>query len=375
MSAPLAANRRRRILFLIDNCVSTGGAERSAVALASHLPADRFETWLCATRSSDELATQALAAAGVRHLTLQRTAKWDVHRLRRLVGLLRAQRFDLLHSHMFGSNLWGSLLGTAFRIPAIVVQEHGWSFEGAARAWVDGHVIGRLADRFVAVSRADGDRMVSVEGIAPDKVVVIPNAYIPSATASDTDVRRELGLGPDTPLIAIAAVLRPEKRLDLLLRAHARVLAALPAARLVIAGEGPCRETLEHEAGSLGITGAVHFLGRRSDVDSILRAADVAALSSDREGSPLLMFECMANGTPLVATAVGGIPEVIDPGRTGILVPRRDPDALAGALLRLLTHPDERAALAGAARAQLPAHTLPVAVDRFVALYDTLLAR
>lgn len=367
--------RRLRILFLIDHCVSTGGAERFAVALATHLPQDRFEPWMCATRISDEAATRALAAAGVRHLTLGRRARWDVHRLRGVVGLMRAQRFDIVHSHMFGSNVWGALLGTACRIPAIVAHEHGWSFESRPRAWIDAHVIGRLASRFVAVSRADGDRMVSVEGIRPEKVVVIPNAYIPSAAGSTTDIRAELGLGPETPVIGVAAILRPEKRLDLLLQAHAGVLAALPQAQLVIAGHGPCRDALVQQARSLGIDGSVRFLGSRGDVDGILRGADVAALSSDREGSPLLMFECMANGTPLVATAVGGIPEVIEHERTGILVPRRDPQALTAALVRLLTDPPLRAEIAEAARRRLPAFSIESTVARFVELYESLVPR
>lgn len=370
MSAP---HPRRRVLYLIDHASSTGGAERFAVGLATHLPQDRFEPWLCATRTSDAVALRGLDAAGVRHVTLGRRAKWDVHRLRGLVGILRAERFDILHTHKFGSNLWGALIGAACRVPAIVAHEHSWSYEGnPPRAWLDGNVIGRLAARFVAVSRADGDRMVSVEGVPPEKVVVIPNGYIPSPTGTDTDIRAELGLDRGAPMIAIAALLRPEKRIDVLLQAHARVRATLPDAQLVIAGDGECRGALEAQAGELGLDGAVHFLGARSDVDSLLRTADVGALASDREGSPLLAFECMANGTPLVATAVGGLPDVVDHGRTGLLVPRRDPAALAGALVELLSDPARREAMAAAAGEALPGYTIDATAARFASLYDTL---
>jgi glycosyltransferase involved in cell wall biosynthesis len=367
------ARRRTRVLFLIDHAVSTGGAERFAIGLASHLPQDRFEPWMCATRVSDAVATETLAAAGVRLVTLGRSAKWDVHRLAGLVRLMRNHRFDILHTHMFGSNVWGSLMGSAFRIPVIVAQEHGWSFEGnPVRAWIDGNVVGRLADRFVAVSQADGRRMVAKEGVPAAKVVVIPTGYIPSPVASGTDIRRALSLEPSAPIIAIAAILRPEKRLDVLLRAHARVLDAVPRAHLVIAGDGACRDELEQLARSLSIDHAVHFLGRRSDVDSVLRTADVAALSSDREGSPLLMFECMANDVPLVATSVGGIPEVIENGRTGILVPRRDPDALGRALVALLQDPDRRAQMVATAREKLPQYRIDATAARFASLYDAL---
>ena len=360
-------------MFMIDYASSTGGAERFAVGLATHLPQDRFEPWLCATRASDAIATRALADAGVRHLTLGRHAKWDVHRLGALARILRREHFDILHTHKFGSNLWGTLIGSAARVPAIVAHEHSWSYEGnRPRALIDGQLIGRLASRFVAVSSADGARMVSHEHVDPRKVVVIPNGYIPSPVATTTDVRAELGLDEQALVIGIAAVLRPEKRLDLLLEAVTQVCAEVPRAHLVIAGNGECRPALEAQAQALGVSSAVHFLGSRSDVDSVLRASDVGVLSSEREGSPLLVFECMANDAPMVATAVGGIPDVIEDGITGLLVPRHDAPALARGLVSLLTDPDRRRAIAAAGREALPRYTIDVIAGRFASLYDSL---
>lgn len=367
---------RTRILFLIDYASSTGGAERLAVGLATHLGQDRFEPWICVTRETDSVAARALSDAGVRHITLGRSAKWDVHRLGGLARVLRRQRFDILHTHKFGSNLWGTLIGSVCRVPAIVAHEHSWSYEGdPARAWLDGNVIGRLATKFIAVSSADRQRMISREGVSADKVVVIPNGYIPSPALSDSDVRGELGLTADVPVVGIAAVLRPEKRLDLLLRAHAGVRSVVPRAQLVIAGDGECRRDLERQARELGLDGSVHFLGARTDVDSVLRAADVAALSSDREGSPLLVFECMANNTPLVATAVGGIPDVVEDGRTGVLVPRRDVRALADGMINLLTDPGRRSRMAAAAREALRRYTIDATVTRVADLYESLTPR
>lgn len=361
---------------MIDFATGTGGAERFAVGLAAHLPPERFETWMCATRSSDPIASRTLAEAGVHHVTLGRSTKWDVHRLRHVAGLLRRHRIDVLHTHKFGSNVWGAVIGTACRVPVIVAHEHSWSYEGnPPRAWLDGQVVARAATRFVAVSSADGRRMVSREGVDPAKVLVIPTAYIPSSARTGTDVRAELGLDDSVPLIAIAALLRPEKRLDLLLDAHARVVEAMPQAHLVIAGDGECRADLERRARGLGIEDSVHFLGRRADVDRVLQAADVAALSSDREGLPLLVFECMANGLPLVATAVGGVPDVLQDGVTGVLVPRRDPGALARGLIGLLRDPARRTSMAQASRAALRDYRIEAVAERFGGLYESLLAR
>lgn len=367
--------RRTRVLFLIDFVSSTGGAERLAVGVATHLPRDRFEVWMCATRRSDAVASTALAEAGVRHLTLGRTGTRDVARFNALARVLRRERVDILHTHKFGSNLWGTLIGSACSVPTIVAHEHGWAYAGdAPRTWLDTHVIGRLATRFVTVSNAEAQRMIEVQGMSPDKVVVIPNGYIPSPATSRHDVRAELELAPDTPVIAVAALLRAEKRIDLLLSAFVRVRAALPQAHLIIAGDGPCRAELEAQALADGLAHAVHFLGRRNDVDSLLRAADVGALTSDREGSPLLAFECMANGTPLVATAVGGVPDVVEDQRTGVLVPPGDAGALADALLALLQDPDRRRRMAAAAQATLPRYTIEATAERFASLYDSLVS-
>ena len=368
---------RIRILFLIDFVSSTGGAERFAVGLASHLPADRFDVWVCSTRESDPRAERQLAQAGVHHVNLGRRTKWDFYRLAGVATLLRRQRFDILHTHKFGSNVWGSLIGSACRVPVIVAHEHSWAYEGEPlRAWLDGRVIARLATRVIAVSRADARRMVSVEGIPERKIVTISNGYVPANGSPAGDgLRSELGLTPRTPLIAVAALLRPEKRLDLLLDAHARVLRTIPDAHLAIAGDGECRPQLERQATELGLNGRVHFLGRRSDVDNILQTADVAALTSDREGSPLLMFECMASATPLVATDVGGIPDVVEHGATGLVVPRRDPDSLAAALISLLANPSLCAEIGAAARRKLDGYTIDATAAKFAELYETLVDR
>jgi glycosyltransferase involved in cell wall biosynthesis len=358
---------------MIDYAGSHGGAERIAVDLAARLPQGRFEPWVCATRSMDPWSTTTLDVAGVRHITLGRRTKWDLHRFGRLVTMLRSKRFQILHTHKFGSNAWGAMIGTACRVPVIVAHEHTWSYEGEPlRVWVDGHVIGTLADRVVAVSNADARRMVSVEHVDPSKIVVIPNGYIPHP-GSHTDVRAELGIDALAPVIVTAAIMRRQKRHDLLLDAFARVREAQPDAQLLLAGDGECRDALTEQAANLGISGSVHFLGLRDDVDSILRAADVAALSSDYEGAPLFVYECLANGTPLVSTNVGGVPDAIVDGETGILVPKGDSAALARGLIELLSDRDRRLRMAVAARRSAGNYTIDAMAERVATLYDTLI--
>ena len=365
--------RRLRVLTVIDRAIDCGGAERFAVGLAQHLPRDRIESWLCSTRGGDADFAREIAASGIPHIMLGRSAKWDVHRLGGLVTLLRRERFDVLHAHKFGSNLWCSLIGSACRVPVVLAHEHTWSYTGdPLRMLLDRRVIGRLATRFIAVSPLDAERMVTLEHVPLEKVICIPTAYIPRTGGVTSDIRLELGLAPGTPLVGVAAGLRPQKALTVLLEAHARLLGQIENAHLVIAGNGECRSMLEERARELGIAERVHFLGRRDDVEAIIASVDIAALSSDYEGLPLFVFECMANGTPLVATDVGGLREVIRDGVNGLLVPPRDPIALADALASLLADGERRATFANAARNSISGFTIEAIAERFAGLYESL---
>jgi glycosyltransferase involved in cell wall biosynthesis len=337
------------VMLLIDAALLTGGAERFTVGLATHLPKDRLEVWLCSTRWIDPAVRERLAQAGVGHLHLGRSGKLDVHRFAALARLLARERFDVLHAQKFGSNVWGMLIGRACGVPTLIAQEHSWSYRGEPlRRWLDGHVIGALADRVVAVSTRDAARMASLEGIPAAKIVTIPAAYVPHGDRGARDLRAELGLAADTPLVGTVAVLRPEKALEVLIAAHALLVGTLPEARLIIAGDGPCRSALAERARAAGILDRVHFLG------------------------VLMALECFANGTPLVATDVGGIPDLVKDGVNGLLVAPRDPRALADAILALLLDPARAAALAQAARSRLEQFRIERIAERFASLYEEL---
>lgn len=367
---------RLKVLHVLDNLVDHGGAERMAIGLATHLPTDRFQVTMCSTREAEPHVVDLLRAAGVGHLGLGRRNRLESLRMRRLVGLMARERYDVLHTHQFGSNVWGSVLGPLLRVPVVICHEQTWSYEGQPlRRLADGYLIGRMATRFVAVSTRDAERMVSVEHVPPGKVVTIPNAYVPHPESPDTPLREQLGIGPATPLLAVVSWLRPQKALTVLLDALVSVRAAVPDVRLAIAGDGECREELEDHVRRLSLGDAVTFLGRRSDVDAILRSADLAVMSSDFEGTPLVAYECMANGTPLVATAVGGLPDIVQSGRTGLLVAPRDPAALAEAIISLLDDADRRRAMGQAAAERSPEFTIQATARRFGDLYESLWAQ
>jgi glycosyltransferase involved in cell wall biosynthesis len=372
-----AADERvsKRVVMLVDSVSLGGGAERAMAAVATHLPRECFEITVVSTRTSEGPLVDTLLADGIRLVSLNRRGTFDLARFRRLVTMLREDRIDILHAHKFGSNFWGTVLGRLAGVPVVVAHEHSWSYEGQPlRRFLDVHVIGRLCDAFVAVSERDRERMIALEGVAADKIVVLPNPYVRRPRDESADVRRDLGIPASAPLVATVAVLRPEKALDVLLDAFVEVAAVVPDAILAIAGDGPCRAALEQHARDLGISDRVRFLGWWQDVGGLLDAADVGAISSEREGAPLFALECMAHMTALVSTDVGDVAELLGKGRGVVTVPPHDPSALAGALAGLLRDPQRRAAQARAAAARLPRHEIDNVVREFGQLYDRLCA-
>ena len=158
-----------------------------------------------------------------------------------------------------------------------------------------------------------------------------------------------------------------------MLEAHAKLLETCPRAHLALAGDGDARPDVERRIAELSIADSTHLLGVRTDVDAVIRCFDVAAMSSDFEGMPLFAFECFANRTPLVATAVGGLTQIIDDGRTGMLVPPRRPDLLAAKIAVLLSDSALRERLATAARAELDAFSIDAIAGQWADLYEQLL--
>jgi glycosyltransferase involved in cell wall biosynthesis len=224
----------------------------------------------------------------------------------------------------------------------VLAHEHTWSYSGQPlRRFLDRELVARGADRFIAVSREDQRRMVAVERIPSQRTLFIPNGVASLPSPSGRDVRGELGIGLQAPVLGVIGVLRAQKAHGVLLQAAPRLLAEWPALQILIVGEGPERATLEELATEMGVQDSVRFLGERTDIPDLLSMLDVAVCCSNFEGSPLSVLEYMDAARPIVATAVGGVPDLIDHGVHGLLVPPQDPAALAEAAAMLLRSPEE----------------------------------
>lgn len=364
--------RRLRVVTLVDDPLEVGGAERLATMIAKHLDRERFEPIICGTRHVRGRPRES-QSDGVRVLSLDRSSKWSLGGWLPLVELLRRERIDVLHAHKFGSNVWGTVIGRLVCVPVVVAHEHTWSFEGQPlRRLLDREVVARGSDVFVAVSREDRRRMIAVERIDPDAIRWVPNG-IPPLPRPAGNVRAELAISPLAPVIGCVTVLRAQKALDVLVDAAAILCREFPDLNVLIAGEGPEEARLRTMIQEHGLESSVVLLGRRSDVSAVIAALDVAVFSSAYEGSPLAVIECMAGGKPVVATRVGGVPDLIEDEVHGLLVPPRDPHALADAAARLLRDPGLRAEMGTRARErQCRRFSLEAMVRSFEDLYEQL---
>ena len=347
------------VAFLNDILPVTGGAERLLMQTLLSLERSRFERTLIITRWDPLLADSeagagvlaALESAGVRVLGIRRTSRLSPRAWVTIIRWLRLHRVDVMHAHKFGANLAGVVIGRLTGVP-VIAHEHGLRASPSPARRLADQLIGRLAAVVLCVSEADRDRLVTTEHLPPRKVRHVPlGVAAPDAMpASRAEARRDLGLPAEGVVIVTTAVLRPEKRLDVLLAAFAEVRSTTPDAVLLVMGDGPQRESLETQAATLALGRGVRFLGHRTDVPGVLAAADIGVLCSDHEGTPLALMEYMNAGLAIAATEVGGVPAMVRNEREGLLVPPGSPAELAAGLRRLCADVPLREALGQAAR-------------------------
>ncbi|MGA2929117.1 MAG: glycosyltransferase, partial [Solirubrobacteraceae bacterium] len=265
---PLVGDRRPHVVALVDGL--TGGAERFARFVTLHLDPERYRRTLCVTRvpnAEEEARVRAeLEEAGATLLSLGRRRRSDLRPWTQLGRYLRSERVDVLHAHKFGSNLWASVLRSSRPGMIAIAHEHTWSYEGQpVRRLLDRYVISQRCDRFVAVSRLDRQRMIDVEHIDRERIVIVP-VGIPDLQPTGHDVRCELGIAAEAPVVVSVGYLRPQKAFGTLVEAASELRRLHPSLRVLIVGDGPERETLSEMIESLGLSDIVLLLGSRRDV-------------------------------------------------------------------------------------------------------------
>jgi glycosyltransferase involved in cell wall biosynthesis len=324
-----------------------------------------------------EPASERLREQGVAVEHLGR-GRFDPRILSDLVRAGRRRHAQVLHVHGYAAADFGRLAARRLGA-ALVLHEHFADPRLPRYQALADRVLAPLTDRAIAVSASTRDFLVRQRHVPADRVRLIWNGapldeFAPRGEARRRATRAALGLADQAPVVGTIGRLSLQKGHRYLLDAAARVLAAVPDARVVVAGDGDQEVALRAQAESLGIAPRVLFLGHRTDVPELLEAFDAFCISSTYEGTPLTLFEAMAAGKAIVATSVDGCREVLEHGRTGLLVPPRDAGALAAALVRVLGEPGLRAALSAAAREASARYDIGACVEQMEALYDEVLA-
>jgi len=297
-----------------------------------------------------------------------------------LLKVLRSFRPDIIHTHHSKAGLIGRSTALLAGVPRVHTF-HGHVFEGYfGRRSSDAivmaeRVLATRTSRLIALGPLQRDDLLG-RGIGrPDRFDIVPLGLDLDRFGSidRADARRRLGIGPETLAVVMIGRIVPIKRVDRLLRAFDSLHAVRPEAHLYVIGDGSERLALEAQAASAGLGGAVTFLGWRNDSSSWYAAADLVALSSDNEGTPLTLIEAAAAGRPVVATAVGGVPDVVADGETGLLAPADDGPGLGDALIRLAGDPELAARFGAAAPARAARFGVARLVDDLDAIYRKVL--
>ncbi|MGE5624351.1 MAG: glycosyltransferase [Bacillota bacterium] len=383
------AERIRLLKFL--TLFGIGGTEKQVVNLTRRIDRSRFDlSYGCLSRWGELIAeVEQGQGVAVAEYPLRSFYEFNAFRQQRLfMKALRRDRIQIMHSYNFYGNVFSIPAAKLAGVPCVIasIRDLGIYLRPAqlrAQRWIC-----KLADRIVVNAAAIRDWLVA-DGYAEDKITVIRNGVDVArygARNNGVALRRELGLPMHAPLVVMLSRLNPKKGSESFLEAAARIHAQCPEACFLAVGEAYTRgdgdfkvdpiyrRKLEERVSALGLGECFFFTGMREDIPEILSAAAVSVLPSFSEGVSNTLLESMAAGVPVVATRVGGTPEVIEARRHGLLAPPGDIDAIAGAVCMLLKNPSLAAQLGAQARERVVREfSFEVVVGRTQDLYFELL--
>jgi glycosyltransferase involved in cell wall biosynthesis len=342
---------RRKVFFLLDS-LNVGGTETQAVELAIRLDSERYEVTLGCLRARGPLL-ERLAESAVSVCEFYPKGGSDsirgMYQMFRLAVFLRRGSFRIVHTHDLYANLLGIPAAVIARVPVIVSSQrdlaHLGLYQTRRRVWL--RRLQKLSTAVLTNAGAVRDAVLAENHFLPEKVRVIHNGVDMQKFANGSRDRTWLKQGSaQEKWIALVGNMHSDvKGHPWLIAAAGAIAGEFPATRFVLVGDGELRKDYERQVAELGLGRHFLFLGRRDDVPRVLSCCDIAILPSKAEGLPNAVLEYLAVGLPTVATRVGGNAEIIQDGKTGLLVPPEDSAALAEGILRLLREPGFAASL------------------------------
>ena len=334
-----------------------GGLERVVMELCRRVDRSRYRLSICCIGRRGPLADVMESENVPVFVCPNQTRVAKYLRGVELARLFRQEHVDLVHTHHTPAFIDGTVGAQLARVP-LINTDHCKLYPSPRRWQFLERQASRLAEVVVAVSEHSRNDLIRYQGIAASKLRTIYNGLDLQLTRNESPpaLRRELGLDAGDVIIGTAARLEDQKGLDLLLEAAPQIVRELPRARFVIVGGGSQEQALRAQAQRLGLGDRVVVTGYRVDGIDLMTTFDCFVQTSHWEGMPMALLEAMALGTPIVATAVGGVPEVVDDGKTGLLLRSRDARLLADALIGVLRDPVVARTMGTAGRARYLAH-------------------
>lgn len=327
---------KKRILQLIGD-LDPGGAENVVVNLTKGLKAFNYKVAI----SSRKEGSLIQSLDGIPTFILSKKGLVDWRYLLTLCHIILKHKIDLIHSHLFGNNLYGFLAAVLTRRSTILTI-HGEDCFNSKKRLLFYWLASPFVSKIVAVSKPLYRQLIEDLSIKKEKVVLIKNGIDTSLFCKmiDLNKKEKLGLPIKAPVIGAIGNIKPVKGYDTLLNAAVYISREVPEARFIIVGGAyqyeACFKDLKALTVEKGLQDKVYFLGKSDDVKDILHILDVYVLPSRSEGISIALLEAMASGRPIVATKVGGTPDIIEDGNTGLLIPPEDPSSLASAIIQLL---------------------------------------
>ena len=360
-SAHSEATHRRKVFYLLDS-LNIGGTEVQAVELATRLNPDRYDVTLGCLRARGPLL-ERLTGSSVQVCEFYPKGGFDsphgMYQMLRLARFLRRGRFQVFHAHDLYANILGIPAAVIARIPVIISSQrdlgHLALYKSGRRVWL--RRLQRFSTAVLTNANAVRESVLAEDHFAPEKVRVIHNGVDLERFSQSSKDRSWLApaASQEKWIVLVGNMHSEVKGHAVLIAAAERVVREFPDVRFLFAGDGERRKNFEAEIARLGLERHFLFLGRRNDVPQILNCCEIGVLPSQAEGLPNAVLEYLAAGLPTIASRVGGNAEIVQDGKTGLLVPPNDFAALAEAMLRLLRDPGSAAELGNNGRAHVAA--------------------
>lgn len=367
-----------KVMFIVHS-LGIGGVEKLVYDMARELKNRDIESSVCCL---DYVGTwgEELKKGGFKVFNLERRKGLDLSILRKIKLILKEEHPDILHPHQYTPYFYTVASCFSLKRPQIVFTEHGRFFPDklSSKRVIFNQIAKFFTDAIIGVCEFSKEALVKYEKFPKDKIEVIYNGIKIEEFLKETDVeskRKSLGLSPSDKIIGTVGRLCLEKNHRMLIQAFGEVRKKIKEVKLLIIGDGELRPELEAFSRKMYLANDILFLGEHPDVAELMKIFDVFALSSDSEAASLVLLEAMASGLPVVATDVGGNPELVLDGETGILVERGNYKNFAQAIIRILQTNDlkTKMGIAGEERV-IEKFTFEKMVNAYIELYNRLIS-